>query len=58
MDLPPLEFLYYASGSANMRLTNTGHSLRLDSGNCKNVVFPEIHGGEFLCAELKDGILN
>ena len=45
VDLPPLELLYYASGSANMRMTNTGHSLRLDSGNCKNVVFPEIYGG-------------
>ena len=52
MDLPPLELLYYAAGAANMRLTNTGHSLRLDSGNCKNVVFPEIYGGECLGVKL------
>ena len=58
VDLPPLELLYYASGSANMRLTNTGHSLRLDSGNCKNVVFPEIYGGEFFGAKIDVVILS
>ncbi len=40
-----LEFEYYTSSSANLRLSNTGHSIKIDSGNCKNVIFPKISKG-------------